>query len=1135
MLFGSFAVHNSDEVTAQGDTILNVGCQDEPKTRNLLATIDVWTHNVLDPVFDSVTKLDPETEEVKPYILKGTDANENGVFDDNEYGVFTSFPSKPLEVTAFYDFNGVLFHDGYQATVNDLLFSYHLDAMNPKAIELDVLKDKNNLPGSNYSATKWLHLNELSGFSPASDWSINKPHYSDPGYNTSLRAAVHFTQQAPYWDFFRSTLSRTLHPAYLWQGTGCIYDSTLQSFECQIHKYQIGTLMESFGMAYDPLTGNGVPPSDQDAFDYNLAESWDIPDEYVIGTGPFTFDRWVPGQFTSLDRNDEYYVGEPYLHLPYIEGMLFKVFKTTQTAIFALRSGYIDCIAWSIPPAFVPELVDDPNISIVSTMPEGFTYLTYNMRGEPFGYQGGDPTWPDVGKNFRQAVAHLIDKKTIVNALLQNYGIIGDGPVSPVLTKWYNTSLPLFQYDPIAADALLDYYDPWDVSVDGPCTNANPSNCRTFPVIGNSLVQVITPNADYDPIRAATGTLISQAMNDVGINTRSTPMAMAELETKIENRDFQMALLNRRINRDPPEFLHSLFYSRNSAQGDNSPGYQSDEFDQLSLMARQELDVPTQVDLVKQSQGVIAFDRPYDVVYFPTVIEAYRSDNFVNWTVGSQESIYNYWSWLGIHEPLSDSLRVITSIQTDVSTDNTAGFTATVTDADGRVISDSTVNVYVNPIDGEFLLGPQKSNLVSGMTDQSGEIYVTYVPPVLAKNDTTRTVFIHAWATHPEHNESRNATDTIRVHPPGDTFLSLLVDLQGGDYVLEGGSAAIGIQVVDGEDNPVLGASVTVDSNPPVIINPGSGITDNNGFIDGSPNVIFNAPPVVQDTYHLISILAVKTDHRSAQESLILIVINNLRPEVEITSLSSGQTISGVAVISGTAHDPDGDNQLDMVEVDIDGAGWEVVSGTTSWSFTLDTKNMSEDSHTISARSFDGAEYSLPASVIVYVDNNEPPVVSVPISPGQEFSGEVNIVGDANDQDGNDEIIRVEVRIDNGNWKNATGTSRWSFLLDTRDLENGNHTLLLRAYDGTEYSTTLEIPFTVYNEEITDCPDGTECGGILPIIGWLGLIALIAVLLVASIIVLARSRRRTESDESPEEAESSEEPTISTPEEERKD
>ncbi|MCK5290842.1 MAG: hypothetical protein KAR39_02365 [Thermoplasmata archaeon] len=871
MLLGSFPLYVAGDNT-RGDevVILNIGAQDEPKTRNILASGDVWTQNVLGPVYDSVTQMNPETEELMPYILKGTDVDGDGVFDDNEYGIFTSIPGKPREVTAFYDFNGVLFHDGYQATIEDLLFTYHMVAKDPRTISLDVLKEKNNLPGSNYSITRWLHLNQLSGFTPAADWAINKD-YSDPSYNMSLRAAVHFKQQAPYANFYRATMSWSAYPRHLWEGTGCIYEKDTSTFKCGIHKNIDGSSMDSFGIAYDPVTGNGVPESDSRKFDYSLAESWDIPDEYVIGTGAFMFDQWVPGKFSSLTRFEDFYTGEGYIHKPYINGMLFKVFKTTQTAVFALRSGEVDYIAWSIPPAFVPELLNDANIGITSTAEKGFFYLSYNMRGEPFGYQGGDPRNPDLGKDFRQAIAHLIDKKTIVTSLLQNYGIVADGPVSPTLARWYNSSLPQFPFDPAAADALLDTYDLWDPS-DGPCGPSTPSGCRSFPVVGNSEIEILTPNADYDPIRAAAGTLIAQAMNDAGVNVRSIPTAFGEIVTRIDARDFQMFILGWRIGSDPPDYFHAFFYSRNAAQGQNYPGYQSDEFDQLILDAREELEPQKQVDLIKRAQGVLAFDRPYDVLYFRTNIEAYRSDKFTNWTVGAAGTIFSYWSWLGIHQPPPDPLRITSSIQTAVKTDKTAKLIATVREPDGDVLQGATVEAYVAATDGDFVLGATVSNHVTGTTDLNGQFKVTYQPPTLVKNDTQRTMFIYAKATHADYPESRNATITIVVHPPGGKFLSMTVNLLGGDLVEEGRPTLMRVKITDQDENPVYDASVVISSNPPAEITPSSGTTDTNGFINGVENIEFIAPAVDDDQDHLITITATLADHEPTDRNFTMTV-----------------------------------------------------------------------------------------------------------------------------------------------------------------------------------------------------------------------------------------------------------------------
>jgi len=869
LVLGAFPLYVAGDSTRQeGEVILRIGAQDEPKTRNILASGDVWTQNVLGPVYDSVTQMDPETGDLKPYILKGTDVNGNGQFEDIEYGVFTSVPGKPLEVTAFYDFNGVLFHDGWQATVEDLLFTYHMDALDPRTIALDVLKDKNNLPGSNYSQSRWLHLWKVKSFLVDTDWQITR-NYSDPSYNISLRAAVHFKQQAAYANFYRFTMSMSVFPQYLWEGTGCIYEKDEGTFKCGIHKNKDGSSMDSFGVAYDRDTGYGLVSTDPDAFDYGLAESWDIPDQYVIGTGAFKFEKWVPGQFASLSTNEDFYVGEPYIHEPYIDGMLFKVFKTTQTAVFALRAGDIDYIAWSIPPAFVPELLNDANIGITSTAEKGFFYLSYNMRNEPFGYPGDDPEQGDTGKNFRQAVAHLIDKKTIVTSLLQNYGIVADGPVSPTLARWYNSSLPQFGHDPVAADALLDTYDAWETS-DGPCQD-NGQGCRNFPVVGTSQIEILTPNADYDPIRAAAGTLIAQAMKGAGINARSVPTAFGEIITRIDARDFQMFILGWRIGSDPPDYFHAFFYSRNAAQGQNYPGYQNDEFDQLILDARKELDPQIQVELIKEAQGLLADDRPYDVLYFRTNIEAYRSDKFTNWTVSLAGSIYSYWSWLGIHEPPPDPLRITSSIQTAVKTDKTAKFIATVRDPQGDVLSGAIVEAYVADKDGTFV-GDVEYNYITGNTDLNGQFKVTYKPPNVAKNDTSRTVFIYAVASHPDYPDSRNATITIVVHPAEAEFLIMSVSQLGGDLVQEGRLTYMSVVITDQEEVEVSGASVVISSEPPATITPSTGTTDTNGFINGIENIEFLAPEVDEDRDYVITITSSLEGYEPTERSLTLTV-----------------------------------------------------------------------------------------------------------------------------------------------------------------------------------------------------------------------------------------------------------------------
>ena len=81
-------------------------------------------------------------------------------------------------------------------------------------------------------------------------------------------------------------------------------------------------------------------------------------------------------------------------------------------------------------------------------------------------------------------------------------------------------------------------------------------------------------------------------------------------------------------------------------------------------------------------------------------------------------------------------------------------------------------------------------------------------------------------------------------------------------------------------------------------------------------------------------------------------------------------SISGPVTVSGTASDQDG--TVVRVEVRIDDGTWQVVSGTTSWSYSWDTGGVSDGQHKIYARSFDGDGYSSLAQTTVTVANAPP-------------------------------------------------------------------------------------------------------------------------------------------------------------------
>lgn len=96
---------------------------------------------------------------------------------------------------------------------------------------------------------------------------------------------------------------------------------------------------------------------------------------------------------------------------------------------------------------------------------------------------------------------------------------------------------------------------------------------------------------------------------------------------------------------------------------------------------------------------------------------------------------------------------------------------------------------------------------------------------------------------------------------------------------------------------------------------------------------------------------------------------NDDKPTVTITYPSNGAIVSKLVMISGTAYTPDGEEDVNSVQVKIDGNNWVAVIGTTLWSYDWTTYTLPDGQYNISARSFNGKEYSEIASITVKVEN----------------------------------------------------------------------------------------------------------------------------------------------------------------------
>jgi peptide/nickel transport system substrate-binding protein len=234
---------------------------------------------------------------------------------------------------------------------------------------------------------------------------------------------------------------------------------------------------------------NGQTNIAQDPF--NRAET--------VGTGPFVFKSWAPGDSVTFDRNPNYReFGKPYL-----DDVVFKVMPATDVEVQTFAAGDIDA-ASTLDMSNLPQLSTMPGVS-VDPAPYGIEYLLMNGSCSS-GPRLGDPTCPNAvlgDLRVRQAVELAIDKRAMVQGLLADRVKPGTSliPAGP-----YAVDVPLTEANPDQARQLLNQLG-WVVGSDG---IRSKNGVRAHLVLWITAGQVLTEQ---------TAQVVEGDLQDVGIET----------------------------------------------------------------------------------------------------------------------------------------------------------------------------------------------------------------------------------------------------------------------------------------------------------------------------------------------------------------------------------------------------------------------------------------------------------------------------------------------------------------------------------------------------------------------------------------------------------------------------------------
>lgn len=299
-----------------------------------------------------------------------------------------------------------------------------------------------------------------------------------------------------------------------------------------------------------------------------------------VGSGPFMFSEWVPGQQIVLVRNPDYVnVREDRENMgaPYVDSIVYKTIPELGTRIAALETGEINIMG--LTRESVPQFEGNPAFSIIqATETASLNFVEFNYTRAPFDN-------PD----FRRAFGLAIDKEAIALGAYGGYGTLNYNPYpngnpgyDPAIGEEYG-----MKYDPEAAAALFDELG-WVLEgeqrvasgVEG-VEDGTPAEftCWTYP----------------SEIKQRECEIIQANLGDLGITISIQLTDFGTMAAEMPNGDFDFDVM--RWTWNEPVILSLLF---------KCPGWEQlfcdEELDTMLIDAETEMDAAVRLEMVAEIQ-----------------------------------------------------------------------------------------------------------------------------------------------------------------------------------------------------------------------------------------------------------------------------------------------------------------------------------------------------------------------------------------------------------------------------------------------------------------------------------------------------------------------------------------------------
>ena len=294
-----------------------------------------------------------------------------------------------------------------------------------------------------------------------------------------------------------------------------------------------------------------------------------------IGTGPYKLASWDEGQAITLEKNADYFRGEPN-----IDTIVFKIVPDDNAKALQLRAGELDLAL--LTPKDAATFADE----------EGFACYdmeTADYRGILFNFQ--NEYWQE-NRDLIPAVCYAIDREAIIDAVPLGQGMAAYGPLQRNVYNYEDVEH--YDYDPEKARAVLEAAG---------CVRGEDG----FYTRNGETVGFVLSVGAGDQVRIDMAQIVAQQLREIGMDVT------VDIPAQVDWSGQMAYLIGWGSPFDADDHTYKVF---GTDKGANYSGYSNADVDRYLTEARESDDPAVRAEAYANFQKALAADPAFAFICY---------------------------------------------------------------------------------------------------------------------------------------------------------------------------------------------------------------------------------------------------------------------------------------------------------------------------------------------------------------------------------------------------------------------------------------------------------------------------------------------------------------------------------------